>query len=214
MKKLFEIDNSEKQRILEMHQTATKKNYLNEQSNVQNTPSTPTYRNTTINSPQKLNDFTMKNIKNCQLVDSYVTVLKSLNRGGGNTYYACKESSFTGVRMDPEEKFVAPLADYLRRQLLKVSNFESCAYKSLQYQKIYDKIPADVMTAMKQFIGNFPDDKFYEAVGALAFKKFEQMGGKCVAQQQTRTTNPQTPSQNSNQTSQPTTPQSGQGVTR
>jgi hypothetical protein len=32
MKKLFEIDNSEKQRILEMHQNATKKNYLSEQN--------------------------------------------------------------------------------------------------------------------------------------------------------------------------------------
>ena len=32
MKKLFEIDNSEKQRILEMHQNATKKNYLSEQT--------------------------------------------------------------------------------------------------------------------------------------------------------------------------------------
>lgn len=31
MKKLFEIDNSEKQRILEMHQNATKRNYITEQ---------------------------------------------------------------------------------------------------------------------------------------------------------------------------------------
>jgi hypothetical protein len=195
MKKLFEIDNSEKQRILEMHQTATKKNYLNEQTSNPNVTQEPTYRNTTINSPDKVNDFTMKNIKNCKLVDSYVSVLKSLNRGAGKSYYACKESNFTGVRMDPEEKFVAPLAEYLRGQLLKVSNLESCVYKSLQYQKFYDKIPADIMAAMKGFIGEFPDEKFYEAVGALAFKKFEQMGGKCVAQQQPRTTNPQTPQQ-------------------
>lgn len=32
MKKLFEISSEEKQRILEMHETATKKNYLGEQS--------------------------------------------------------------------------------------------------------------------------------------------------------------------------------------
>lgn len=37
MKKLFEISSEEKQRILEMHETATKKNYLNEQG-----PSVPT----------------------------------------------------------------------------------------------------------------------------------------------------------------------------
>jgi hypothetical protein len=38
MKKLFEIDNSEKQRILEMHQNATKKNYLSEQNKPQTNP--------------------------------------------------------------------------------------------------------------------------------------------------------------------------------
>jgi hypothetical protein len=37
MKKLFDISSEEKQRILEMHETATKKNYLNEQLN-QKTP--------------------------------------------------------------------------------------------------------------------------------------------------------------------------------
>ena len=37
MKKLFEIDNSEKQRILEMHQNATKKNYLSEQNTTNKT---------------------------------------------------------------------------------------------------------------------------------------------------------------------------------
>jgi hypothetical protein len=34
MKKLFEIENSERQRILEMHQNATKKLYLNEQEEI------------------------------------------------------------------------------------------------------------------------------------------------------------------------------------
>lgn len=38
MKKLFEIDNSEKQRILEMHQNATRKNYLTEQQNSKEQP--------------------------------------------------------------------------------------------------------------------------------------------------------------------------------
>jgi hypothetical protein len=32
MKKLFEISSEEKQRILEMHETATKNNYLSEQT--------------------------------------------------------------------------------------------------------------------------------------------------------------------------------------
>jgi len=41
MKKLFEIDNSEKQRILEMHQNATKKLYLNEQGNPESMRSNP-----------------------------------------------------------------------------------------------------------------------------------------------------------------------------
>ena len=35
MKKLFEISSEEKQRILEMHETATKKNYLSEQGTQQ-----------------------------------------------------------------------------------------------------------------------------------------------------------------------------------
>jgi hypothetical protein len=41
MKKLFEIDNSEKQRILEMHQNATKKNYLSEQNTAKKTQPNP-----------------------------------------------------------------------------------------------------------------------------------------------------------------------------
>ncbi len=41
MKKLFEIDNSEKQRILEMHQNAVKKNYLSEQAATQTSQQTP-----------------------------------------------------------------------------------------------------------------------------------------------------------------------------
>lgn len=43
MKKLFEISQDEKQRILEMHETATKKNYLSEQSGPTPTQSTPTF---------------------------------------------------------------------------------------------------------------------------------------------------------------------------
>ena len=38
MKNLFEISSEEKQRILEMHETATKKNYLSEQLTGQNAP--------------------------------------------------------------------------------------------------------------------------------------------------------------------------------
>jgi hypothetical protein len=57
MKKLFEISSEEKQRILEMHETATKKNYLNEQQ-VQ-TPAA----GTTINGvTYKLQGLTDKNI--------------------------------------------------------------------------------------------------------------------------------------------------------
>ncbi len=41
MKKLFEISSEEKQRILEMHETATKKNYLSEQSNRNTIPVPP-----------------------------------------------------------------------------------------------------------------------------------------------------------------------------
>jgi hypothetical protein len=40
MKQLFKIDESEKRRILEMHQTATRKNYLSEQENTA-TPNQP-----------------------------------------------------------------------------------------------------------------------------------------------------------------------------
>jgi len=42
MKKLFEISSEEKQRILEMHETATKKNYLSEQPVQQNQQQSPT----------------------------------------------------------------------------------------------------------------------------------------------------------------------------
>jgi hypothetical protein len=38
MKKLFEISSEEKQRILEMHESATKKNYLSEQTVQQKVP--------------------------------------------------------------------------------------------------------------------------------------------------------------------------------
>ena len=38
MKKLFEIDENEKKRILEMHENATKKNYLSEQPTPSTTP--------------------------------------------------------------------------------------------------------------------------------------------------------------------------------
>lgn len=41
MKKLFDISSEEKQRILEMHETATKKNYLNEQSTKEVVPKLP-----------------------------------------------------------------------------------------------------------------------------------------------------------------------------
>lgn len=41
MKKLFEINSEEKQRILEMHQNATKKNYLGEQAATQAPQQTP-----------------------------------------------------------------------------------------------------------------------------------------------------------------------------
>ncbi len=41
MKQLFNIDESEKKRILEMHEKATSKNYLNEQPSQQPTPKQP-----------------------------------------------------------------------------------------------------------------------------------------------------------------------------
>ena len=62
MKKLFEISSEEKQRILEMHETATKKNYLSEQA-VQPTKQGQPGAGTTINGvTYKLQGLTDKNI--------------------------------------------------------------------------------------------------------------------------------------------------------
>lgn len=57
MKKLFEISSEEKQRILEMHENATKKNYLSEQS-TQQVAAGPTVKGVTY----KLQGLTDKNI--------------------------------------------------------------------------------------------------------------------------------------------------------
>lgn len=59
MKKLFEISSEEKQRILEMHETATKKNYLSEQT-AQQAADGPTVNGVTY----KLQGLTDKNINN------------------------------------------------------------------------------------------------------------------------------------------------------
>ncbi len=47
MKKLFEIDGNEKRRILEMHENATKRNYLSEQETPATTPPPAQPQNTT-----------------------------------------------------------------------------------------------------------------------------------------------------------------------
>ena len=59
MRKLFEISSEEKQRILEMHESATKKNYLSEQSVQQGQPAAGTLIN---NVTYKLQGLTDKNI--------------------------------------------------------------------------------------------------------------------------------------------------------
>ena len=187
MKKFLDIDSNERQRILEMHQEATKKNYLNEQDNVvTGTENTQNYRNNIINTPTKIDEFIMKNIKNCQIVDSYVAVLKSMfgKKGAQGAYYACKGSFDSPVKIDPEEKFVKPLADYLRAQLNMVKNFNSCDYQNLKYQSFWKPIPKDVLDGMTTYIGPYTDKEFKSAIGELANKKFIQLGGKCVAQKQ------------------------------
>ena len=201
MKKFLDIDSNERQRILEMHQEATKKNYLNEQDNVVTVnENTQNYRNNIINTPTKINEFTMKNIRDCEIVDFYVGTLKSMfgRKGTQEAYYACKDSTFTGVKVDPQEKFVKPLADYLRAQLDIVKNFESCDYDDLRYQQFWRPIPKDVLNGMTVYIGPYTEKEFKSAAGELANKKFIQMGGKCVAQQQPtqRTQNPTQRTQN------------------
>ena len=78
MKQLFKIDESEKKRILEMHENATKKNYLMEQGTPQTTQppqqSTVTTSEGTMINGKK---YTIENIKNEKiLISNFCSLIK------------------------------------------------------------------------------------------------------------------------------------------
>lgn len=80
MKKLFEISSEEKQRILEMHETATKKNYLSEQTAqpTQQTPVTNVSQGVTLNGQL----YKLPIIKDQKSLDTFINwPNKELTRG-------------------------------------------------------------------------------------------------------------------------------------
>ena len=178
MKQLFKIDESEKRRILEMHENATRKNYLNEQEPTQptqraNVPHTivdndgrPSTLKTSLPKIQNMQDLAEFNFYK----DSPKEVIQSLNDTGVKMYVSKSVMGSEPITLIPTERVKDEQLNYAGQRL---SNLLSAIFRFI----VYDVCAAEGSNCT----GTFTYQQVRKAMDAIKTRREDaaiELGGK------------------------------------